>query len=73
MLGLWPITKEVFSMTDDQAKETNMTVRVPVGMRKHFAAVCKSRDQSVSQTIRNMMREHIRKYGQADLFKDGGD
>jgi hypothetical protein len=51
---------------------TTLTFRLPVGLSDDFAAMCRSKDASVSQVLRGLMRRYLLACnGQTELSFDG--
>lgn len=50
-------------------KEVTYNIRLDADLKEAFVKTAKSIDRTGSQLIREFMRDFVRRYGQADLFR----
>lgn len=50
------------------ANEVVLNVKLPADLKAAFAEAVKSKDQNVSQVLREFMRKYVAQHGQRDLL-----
>ncbi len=50
-------------------KTTTLLLKLDADLKKSFQASTKAHDRSMSNVLRDFMRDYVKKHGQGDLFK----
>ena len=59
---------ELFTTNDDDNKECSLRVRVSVKEKRLFYEVCENQGMTPSKVIRQMMKEYVKQYKDADII-----
>jgi antitoxin component of RelBE/YafQ-DinJ toxin-antitoxin module len=49
--------------------QTTLTIRIDADLKKAAEIAAKDRDETISQAVRNFLRDYVKKSAQGDLLK----